>query len=550
MNIFKKKIKEWAYSFSTEDRYAEYDPNTTPSFNMAQRNTSAMGATHNNNGTGHPHMTSSHDDLSNDELNIGMADPTIIPHKPEGYYNDDDLSIHNTKDGVADALLAWRHIDSWTDQHNPDLSATLSDPCTLNDIANVEEDLEIFFPPSVKASFRVHDGQEDLESMTGTSGIIYGMPLMTLDQIVAMSQTWRKVAKNMNKIHHSNNQSRSNLPSNNNSTSSFHQQQQQQQQQQQAKNQFKLPFIPEQQSFPPNHILTVYAHPNWIPLLTDNAGNHVGVDLAPGPMGKYGQIIIFGREWDTKYVVASNWGEFLLSFANDLEAGNWLLVDDNDDFFAGDGELVYRDKSINGVPQDYLEVLKKRTIKKYQQEQQRENQSQQQQQQQQMNENIHSTYNNNLKTPSIIKENSVYSTRTVTDTDGSSDMKNEDYRVNVLSTPVPDKELPELPHVEKKQEEEEEMEQKPEHKDEVHEDLSRIEDELDNDFENDEAELTKDEELIGEEPSTTNEQQDIVADEQTKEDNEEDRKEQQEQHQEKVDETVDDLTESFENVAL
>ena len=76
-------------------------------------------------------------------------------------------------------------------------------------------------------------------------------------------------------------------------------------------------------------------------------------------------MITFGRDFDTKYVIADNWGEFLLSFANDLEAGNWFLVDDNDDFFAGDGELVYRDKKRNGPPQDYFDVLKSRAIEKY-----------------------------------------------------------------------------------------------------------------------------------------------------------------------------------------
>nr|8AJ2_A Chain A, Structured core of Knr4 [Saccharomyces cerevisiae]8AJ2_B Chain B, Structured core of Knr4 [Saccharomyces cerevisiae] len=229
-----------------------------------------------------------------------------------------------SNDGVSETLLAWRHIDFWTSEHNPDLNATLSDPCTQNDITHAEEDLEVSFPNPVKASFKIHDGQEDLESMTGTSGLFYGFQLMTLDQVVAMTQAWRNVAKNLNKR------------------------------------------SPDQKSIPPNAVQPVYAHPAWIPLITDNAGNHIGVDLAPGPNGKYAQIITFGRDFDTKFVIAENWGEFLLSFANDLEAGNWYLVDDNDDYFSGDGELVFRDKKSNGPIQDYFEVLKRRTWIKYQ----------------------------------------------------------------------------------------------------------------------------------------------------------------------------------------
>lgn len=130
-------------------------------------------------------------------------------------------------------------------------------------------------------------------------------------------------------------------------------------------NKFKLPNIPDQKSIPPNAVEPVYAHPAWIPLISDNAGNHIGVDLAPGPNGKYAQVITFGRDFDTKFVVAGNWGEFLLLFANDLEAGNWYLVDDNDDYLSGDGELVFRDKKSNGPIQDYFEVLKRRAWVKY-----------------------------------------------------------------------------------------------------------------------------------------------------------------------------------------
>ncbi|CCK67848.1 Smi1p KNAG_0A01590 [Huiozyma naganishii CBS 8797] len=339
MQGFKRKFKEWVYSFSTEDHYAEYDPNEEPSFNMRQRTGPPGGVNPSS-----MNLTGGAAAEGDEEMHVGMS----------GIADSINIDALEGNEGVSDVLLAWRHIDAWSEKHNPDLNATLGDPVTNNDILHAEEDLEISLPPSVKVSMRIHDGQEDLESMTGTSGLFYGLPLMTLDQVVAMTQAWRNVASNLNR------QSQQNSGSAEGKSTD----RQPQQQQQQQRSQFKLPFIPPQGSVPPDAVINVYAHPAWIPLLTDNAGNHIGVDLAPGPKGHYGQVITFGRDFDVKYVVGANWGEFLLSFANDLEAGNWFLIEESDDYFAGDGELVFRDKKSNGQIQDYLEVLKKRVLLK------------------------------------------------------------------------------------------------------------------------------------------------------------------------------------------
>ena len=357
MNVFKKKIKEWVYSISTEDHYAEYNSDEEqPSFNMGMRS---------GQGNVNPSSMNLADNMSSADIS-GRNNNNGAMASGDNFQIDDFGTGDASQKGVSEVMLAWRHIDAWTDKYNPDLNATLSDPCTQNDITHAEEDLEVSLPPSVKASLRIHDGQEDLESMTGTSGLIYGYQLMTLDQIVAMTQTWRNVAKNLEKHRAAAANAAANGLSNQSSTGSSAQQQQGADDNIQQ-NQFKLPYIPTQSSIPPETIQAAYAHPAWIPLVTDNAGNHIGVDLAPGPNGTYGQVIMFGREFDVKFAVADNWGEFLLSFANDLEIGNWYLIDDSDDYFAGEGELVFRDKKTNGRVQEYMEVLKKRTTQKYNQ---------------------------------------------------------------------------------------------------------------------------------------------------------------------------------------
>ncbi|AQZ17405.1 SMI1 (YGR229C) [Zygosaccharomyces parabailii] len=344
MNVLKKKWNELVYSLSTGDHYAEYNARDPVAFNMGRRaNTGANGS--------RVRLTSSTDDLRDDEMRIGMEDG--------GEEIDIDEFASSDTSGVSETLLAWKHIDLWTTEHNPDLNATLGDPCTHNDITNAEEDLAVAFPSAVKVSFRVHDGQEDLESLAGTSGLIYGLQLMSLDQVVEMTEKWRSVSRNI--VRRTQQAAAAAAAA---AASSASPTVNQMTPEGIKRRQFKLPHIPEQKSVPVNTIQPVYAHPGWIPLVTDHAGNHIAVDLAPAPSGKYAQVILFGRDFDTKYVIADNWGDFLLAFANDLEAGNWYLVDDNDDFLSGDGELAFRDKKTNGPVQDYLEVLKRRAIQR------------------------------------------------------------------------------------------------------------------------------------------------------------------------------------------
>jgi cell wall assembly regulator SMI1 len=63
-------------------------------------------------------------------------------------------------------------------------------------------------------------------------------------------------------------------------------------------------------SYPPGHIKTDYINLGRIPI-TGDSGNHLGIDLDPGPLGKVGQIISYGADEHDKYVIASSLGEFL-----------------------------------------------------------------------------------------------------------------------------------------------------------------------------------------------------------------------------------------------
>ncbi|AMD18639.1 HBL263Wp [Eremothecium sinecaudum] len=350
MEGLKRTWKQLVYTFSTDDRYAEYNPNDPMQ------------------GSG-----------ASDSRMFDCVNGSQIQLND---FSDESESRGN--DGVSECLLAWRHISSWCTEHNSDLYATLSAPCTKNDIARAEADLSVTFPAAVRASLRLHDGQEDMESMQGVSGLLYGLKLMSLDEIVRMTCTWRSVAAQLAAQELRNEQSKDGSSTDNErvgvmpkpvdqkgymkvskeevkSTTDL-----QKNLSQNHSKRYKMNHIPRQASVPPLAIQCVYAHPGWVPLVTDKAGNHIGIDLAPGPKGKYAQVIMFGREFDTKYVVGDNWGDFLLSFVNDLENGNWVLVDNTDDYLNGDGELMFVEKGTNGPILDYFSVLKKRSWDKWQ----------------------------------------------------------------------------------------------------------------------------------------------------------------------------------------
>jgi cell wall assembly regulator SMI1 len=115
----------------------------------------------------------------------------------------------------------------------------------------------------------------------------------------------------------------------------------------------------KQDSQPPNAVQKAYAHPAWIPLARDWGGNYLATDLAPGPTGTWGQIIIFGRDYDCKFVVARSWGALLAMVADDLGSDKVHIDEDS-----GELKLLEFKKQQNVEP-PYLEILRWRCDQKY-----------------------------------------------------------------------------------------------------------------------------------------------------------------------------------------
>ena len=245
---------------------------------------------------------------------------------------------------------SWKKIERWAEDNYEELYDQLSEGATQNDVNELEHELDCSLPIEVRESLQIHDGQERGGRPTG---IIFGCMLLDCEEIVQEWKNWRVV----NEEYLSSPASQPQFPPKafggagpSSSTSPLVQQ---------ATNKlWRQELLERQDSQPSRAIQKAYAHPGWIPLARDWGGNNLAVDLAPGPVGKWGQIIIFGRDYDCKYVVARSWSAFLATVADDM-SGEKVFVDEETQ------ELKLREFKRANVEPAYLDILRWRMDQKY-----------------------------------------------------------------------------------------------------------------------------------------------------------------------------------------
>ena len=76
-------------------------------------------------------------------------------------------------------------------------------------------------------------------------------------------------------------------------------------------------------------IKPVFWNPKRI-CVTDNSGDHLILDLDPPDDGQRGQIIDHSHEVGPQTILASSWGDFLQKLADDLEAGEYVYVEEEE----------------------------------------------------------------------------------------------------------------------------------------------------------------------------------------------------------------------------
>ncbi|CAD6884292.1 unnamed protein product [Tilletia caries] len=203
----------------------------------------------------------------------------------------------------------WNRIRKWANRNYTELSDTLNWPATEAQIDALEMAIGSALPPAVRESWLCYNGQETESKQSCSDGVFFGLTLLSCERIAEEWQFWRAVDDDP-------------------STGA------------------NPDVNAAMASCPDGWIRPVYSSRGWIPLISDNAGNYIGVDLFPHPSGagSPGQVIAFGRDLDTKVVLwrgdgEGGWGRFLQSFAEELEAAEcYSLGGDGDAGSSGEEE--------------------------------------------------------------------------------------------------------------------------------------------------------------------------------------------------------------------
>ncbi|KAJ5293351.1 uncharacterized protein N7443_009304 [Penicillium atrosanguineum] len=223
-------------------------------------------------------------------------------------------SFHDGAPPPPPVAHSWRKIERWLENNYEELLDNLGEGCTQNDINELEHELDCSLPLEVRESLMIHDGQERGGLPTG---VLFSCMSLDCEEIVQERRTWKTV----------NDEFLSNSMVNSAPVSSSAAGSSAAAASQQGNPGWRNELLDRQDSQPPGAVQKAYAHHGWIPVARDWGGNHLAIDLAPGPAGKWGQVIIFGRDYDCKYVVARSWAAFLATFADDLCSGK-VIVDE------------------------------------------------------------------------------------------------------------------------------------------------------------------------------------------------------------------------------
>lgn len=251
-------------------------------------------------------------------------------------------SFHDGAPPPPPVSHSWAKVDRWCERNYEELFDQLGEGCTQNDVNELEHELDCTLPLEVRESLMIHDGQERGGLPTG---VIFGCMLLDCEEIVQEWKNWRVVNEEYLTGGYAPQAPPKAFGGASSSSSG------------QGPNPlWRQELLDRQDSQPPKAIQKAYALPSWIPLARDWGGNNIAVDLAPGPMGKWGQVIIFGRDYDCKYVIARSWAAFLAIVADDL-ASDKVYVDEETN------ELKLRE--FKKHEPGYLDILRIRTDQKY-----------------------------------------------------------------------------------------------------------------------------------------------------------------------------------------
>lgn len=213
-------------------------------------------------------------------------------------------------------MHTWNRLRAWLIREYPELGDTLNYGILPQDLAQIEMQFGFALPTVVRDSYLCVDGQE-AESAAGCAhGLFFGLTLLPLEDVYEEWRFWREVDEDP--MTGANPQLREAM-----------------------------------QSIPPGWIRKEYSQRGWIPLVADKAGNYIGIDLNPGEAGAVGQVVVFGRDFDTKVVLwngngAGGWARWLAAFVDELESGDGFEIGATQDDEGSEDDLGYESYFYDG----------------------------------------------------------------------------------------------------------------------------------------------------------------------------------------------------------
>ncbi|KAJ6606471.1 hypothetical protein DFH09DRAFT_1120322 [Mycena vulgaris] len=210
----------------------------------------------------------------------------------------------------------WVRLRAWLAREYPELGDTLNYPILPDDLTQLELQFGFELPTVVRESYLTVDGQEAESSAGCAEGLFFGLTLLPLEDVLEEWRFWREVDDDPSTG--ANEQLRGTM-----------------------------------QSIPTGWVRKEYSQRGWIPLIADKAGNYVGVDLNPDEGGSIGQVIVFGRDFDTKIVLwngdgPAGWAKWLACFVDELESGEGYEIGTGDNSEEDEDDLGYESYFYDG----------------------------------------------------------------------------------------------------------------------------------------------------------------------------------------------------------
>lgn len=188
----------------------------------------------------------------------------------------------------------FNHYRTWVKNKAPSVEKYLKRPDSSREskFNTIEEMAQKKLPDDFKTLYSYVDG-ESKES----TGFIFGVNFLSLDDIIKQLEIWCEIIDAETDP--------------------------------ETLSQYDTSF----KSYPAEAIKLIYSRKGWIPITYDFAGNHIGIDLDPGPNGKTGQIINFGRDEEIKCVIADDLKDFISILSYFADEDVCVFLGENQDFF-------------------------------------------------------------------------------------------------------------------------------------------------------------------------------------------------------------------------